>query len=167
MLITLSKNSWHYKYYTWVYGERPEHKSICPYFWGILFTVLITPLTLFVKGIGFLIELIGDSRAGDAMGDFFERPAVAKTANVIGTILMGLFILFMALIIGSGLYHLFTTHTIGDAFTIIGIIVGVLAAFFGIIVAGIYFFTSDTWDLITGMAYGIKNKVCPMLKFKD
>lgn len=164
MLITLSKNSWHYKYYTWVHGEKPYHKSICPYFWEILFTVLTTPLTLFIKGLIFLIKLICDSRAGDAIGEFFVRPAVAKTSNVIRNTLIGLFFLWMAIIIGFGLYFFFTTHPLGEIFIIIAITLGVIAVLFGVIIVGVYF---DTWNLITGMAYGIKNKVCPMLTFKD
>lgn len=96
-----------------------------------------------------------------------DRPVVRKVSNFIGWVIVVAMLGLFAIILGFAIYTLFTTHTIGGAFAIIGIILGVFAVGIGILLAVCYFFTSDTWDLIKGMAYGLKNKVCPMLTFKD
>ena len=49
--VSLNKNSWHFKYYSFVVSDTPP-KTLCPYFWTMVALIIISPLiaaiTLFV-----------------------------------------------------------------------------------------------------------------------
>lgn len=162
-MIVLSRKSWHYGFNTWCWGEKPTTKSLCPYFWATLLGVVLSPLILLFKGLMYLIEMWTFSTASDKLDNFMDRQAVKKVGNFFFWLIFGGLCLFHVTFLGAAFYHLFSTYSVLDAFKIIGIV----AVGFGIIIGICYFFTSDTWDMIKGMAYGIKNKVCPMLTFKD
>ena len=51
MEISLSRHSWHAKYYNFVKGHYPtyEFKSLCPYFWTILTLLLLSPVIVLWK----------------------------------------------------------------------------------------------------------------------
>jgi hypothetical protein len=54
MKIELKKDSWHFKFYTFmVDGNAP--KSLCPYFWTLVVSMLLSPAILIFK----LLSLIG------------------------------------------------------------------------------------------------------------
>lgn len=46
--IVLSKNSWHFKFLTWVWGEKPKYTNFCPYFWLTIASILLVWVKLFV-----------------------------------------------------------------------------------------------------------------------
>jgi len=49
-----SKQSWHVKLFKWIFNEDPTkiYKSMCPYFWSYVLTILFLPLILIVKMFG-------------------------------------------------------------------------------------------------------------------
>jgi hypothetical protein len=53
-LYTFSKNSWHVKFFTWIFNENPTlfYKTMCPYFWTYVFIFIFLPLVLFVRMFG-------------------------------------------------------------------------------------------------------------------
>jgi hypothetical protein len=55
--INFNVNSWHFKYYKYVTGNS-KPKTLCPYFWTLLF---IIPFSFFIVPIILLIKLIGYS----------------------------------------------------------------------------------------------------------
>ena len=59
MLVSLSRHSWHSKYYNFVKGYYPtyEFKSLCPYFWTIVSFILLLPVILIWKGLKLLSKL--------------------------------------------------------------------------------------------------------------
>lgn len=50
-LYTFKKTSWHVKLFTWIYGESPVkiYKSMCPYFWTYVLTLIFLPFILIFK----------------------------------------------------------------------------------------------------------------------
>ena len=50
--VTLSKNSWHVKFLSKMYGiDAREFKNFCPYFWAFIGTIAFLPIILFMKGV--------------------------------------------------------------------------------------------------------------------
>jgi len=52
--IVLDKNSWHFKFLTWMYNEKPTFNNFCPYFWltvGSILFVWIKLLVILIENI--------------------------------------------------------------------------------------------------------------------
>jgi len=48
--LNLSTNSWHFKLKHWMWDfETYEGKNACPYYWGLVFSILILPLYVIIK----------------------------------------------------------------------------------------------------------------------
>ena len=53
--LNLSTNSWHYKLKHWMWDfETYEGKNACPYYWGLVFSMLILPLYSIIRGLVYL-----------------------------------------------------------------------------------------------------------------
>lgn len=174
MQVTVSMKSWHYKYFTWCMGYEPKFKSLCPYFWATAFLLFIAPVILALKLLRFVFARPGLAVAdsiGNGVGtvvDTIDNNNVLKTIlKGIGKIFVGIYITFIGLVVLFGIYTLFKENTVGHAFTLIGYVLGILAVVILILLGIFKFIESDTFDVISGMAYSLKNKVCPMLKYKD
>jgi NhaP-type Na+/H+ or K+/H+ antiporter len=55
--VKLNKNSWHFKYYSNVVSDDLP-KSLCPYFWTMVFIITISPVILPILGIKLLTEYL-------------------------------------------------------------------------------------------------------------
>jgi len=53
-LYNFNKDAWHVKFFLWIYGINPVYrfKSMCPYFWSYVLTILFLPLILVIKLFG-------------------------------------------------------------------------------------------------------------------
>lgn len=53
-MYTFSKKAWYVKLYKWVYCVDPtkSFKTMCPYFWSLVFTILLFPIVLIIKLFG-------------------------------------------------------------------------------------------------------------------
>lgn len=53
-LYTFSKQSWHVKFYAWLFGKNPVYiyKTMCPYFWTYVVILLTLPFILIAKMFG-------------------------------------------------------------------------------------------------------------------
>jgi hypothetical protein len=188
MEVSLSQHSWHAKYYNFVKGYYPtyEFKSLCPYFWTIVSLVLLSPVIVSwkvikplikgtIKSAGNVIAISVDKvlsqpsnprkepskfskwydRNGKKIGDWFGK---------IYLITMGLIALIV--IIGS-IVILFQEKGAWLGFVYIFTIIGGLVSLFSLIWLVISFFETDIWKMIKGMIYSTKNKVCPMITWKN
>ena len=54
MEVRLNRNSWHTRFYRWVYGSEPRYWSLCPYFWTIVLCLVASPLILIFKATGII-----------------------------------------------------------------------------------------------------------------
>lgn len=53
-LYTFSKNSWHVRFFKWLFKEDPTkmYKTMCPYFWTYVVVILFLPIILIIKAFG-------------------------------------------------------------------------------------------------------------------
>jgi hypothetical protein len=173
MLVNLSKNSWHSKYYNFVKGYYPtyEFKSLCPYFWTIVSFILLSPVILLWKVFGAIaikpIKKTINSSSDKGPNKFFKwyekkGPNIDKWFGRIYFGFLGLMFLFLIVV---GLIQLFKEK--GAWMGLVYIFAWIGATGIGIFtVFGIVnFFETDTWGIIKGMIYSVKNKVCPMIKW--
>ena len=181
MLVNLSRSSWHSKYYNFVKGYYPtyEFKSLCPYFWTIVTLILLLPVILIWKGFKTFVVTPTKKIAKVVKKEPKYKPYKEPTKFVkwcqkndskitIGFqyLYFGLMGGLLVLMLSVGVYNLFSTE---------GFLMGVIYIFAGIgaltttvlTVWGIIsFFETDTWTMIKGMSYSIKNKVCPMITWE-
>lgn len=181
MLVNLSRSSWHSKYYNFVKGYYPtyEFKSLCPYFWTIVTLILLLPVILIWKGIKNLIitptKKISQIVKKEPKNKPYKEPTKfvkwcqkndSKITKGFQYLYFGLMGGVLVLMITAGLYDLFSTK---------GVLMGLIYIFAGIgalttsvlsIWGIVSFFETDSWKMIKGMSYSIKNKVCPMITWE-
>jgi hypothetical protein len=184
MLVNLSRSSWHSKYYNFVKGYYPtyEFKSLCPYFWTIVTLILLLPVILIWKGFKTFVvtptkKIVKVVKKEPKYKPYkpYKEPTKfikwcqrndSKITKGFQYLYFGLMGGLLVLMISVGVYNLFSTE---------GFLMGVVYIFAGIgaltttvlTVWGIIsFFETDTWTMIKGMSYSIKNKVCPMITWE-
>lgn len=54
----LSRGSWHVKLNDWTWGQNysTNTHNLCPYFWGTITAVLLSPLMALIKGLSFVFD---------------------------------------------------------------------------------------------------------------
>jgi hypothetical protein len=184
MEISLSRHSWHAKYYNFVKGYYPtyEFKSLCPYFWTIVTLILLSPVIViwkvlkpFIKGT---IKSAGNVIAisvGKVLSKPRKKPSkfskwydrngkkIGEWFGKIYLITIGSSALIAALI---GTIFFFQENGAWLGFVYIFAIIGGLVSLILLIWMVISFFETDSWKMIKGMIYSTKNKVCPMITWK-
>ena len=185
MLVDLSSNSWHSKFYTWVTDAKPnkKFKSICPYFWTIVFYLLSSPVILLFKGfIRGLVVIIHYSEKRAALKS--ESKKTEKTekkqsklskwlSNInfnklykwAGRIYLGVMISFLLLLFGYLIYTAVIEKGWIHTLILLSFALAALIVLTGLIYGFIKFFESDTWNMVKGMGFSFKHKVCPMIKW--
>lgn len=188
MEISLSRHSWHAKYYNFVKGYYPtyEFKSLCPYFWTMVSLVLLLPVIVSwkvikplikgtIKSAGNVIALSVDKvlsqpsnprKEPSKFSKWYDRNGkkIGDWFGKIYLITMGLIALIV--IIGS-IVILFQEKGTWLGFVYIFAIIGGLVSLFSLIWLVISFFETDIWKMIKGMIYSTKNKVCPMIIWEN
>jgi hypothetical protein len=181
MLVNLSRSSWHSKYYNFVKGYYPtyEFKSLCPYFWTIVTLILLLPVILIWKGFKTFVvtptkKIVKVVKKEPKYKPYKEPTKFVKWCQKNDSkitkgfqyLYFGLMGGLLVLMLSVGVYNLFSTE---------GFLMGVIYIFAGIGVLTttvltvwgiISFFETDTWTMIKGMSYSIKNKVCPMITWE-
>jgi len=51
--VSLNKNSWHFKYYSFVVSDTPP-KTLCPYFWTMIALIFMSPLIGLISSFVFI-----------------------------------------------------------------------------------------------------------------
>lgn len=188
MLVNLRKNSWHSKYYNFVKGYYPTYqfKSLCPYFWTIVSFILLLPVILLWKGIKSLLKLTVKPiqkaivyGVGKAVSEPYEpnkkkepskfskwfRKNEENIGKWGGRIYFGFLLLMLLVVLVGGIIQLFKEKGAWQGIVIIFAWIGVITTSFLSIWGVMSFFETDTWQMIKGMGYSIKNKVCPMISW--
>lgn len=188
MEISLSRNSWHAKYYNFVKGHYPTYdfKSLCPYFWTMVTLILLLPVILIwksvksivkgtVKSVGNVIASSVDKVFSQPIKPHKEPTKFSKWYDRNGYKIgewfarfylytMGLILLIATI---TSIVLLFQEKGTWLAFiyifAIIGSVVSVVSLTWGVMT----FFETETWRMIKGMMYSTKNKVCPMINWKS
>ena len=165
----LNRNSWHAKINTFVYGWMylDTVDCLCPYFWGTLLAILLTPLWIIGKGVGRLIDAIPATN--------YTLPSVSdKTKNRVG---LGIaYSLFTLAIMGLTFAILYTAFMYGIIFVLmwVGIIALMAGALLGLIFLIILIKERyDDWrgdhpkkpNLLMEFIRAKKNKHCPLVEW--
>ena len=188
----LNKNSNASKFYSWIWNtDVSKFKTMCPYFWRYVLTILFLPVILFCKYFFLLIEKVFNyifgtkpikkpkavQYIGNKIDDVTENPKVRYYANRVGNIagittliLIGLGALTLILY-SAIMYPLEFLAAIGATTLLVGAVIGVvhLAASYNIgkpfVVTGkaIAFPFRVTGNMI-GAVY--KN-LCPIIKWES
>lgn len=185
MQVSLSRHSWHARYYKWVKGYYPtyEFKSLCPYFWTLVSFIFLLPIFLLWKGVKLTLKSIVNpiqkgivSVVGKAVSEPYEKKEPSKVRQWFtkndkkidewfGRIYFGLLgFIFLIVVVGS-IINLFQEKGAWLGFIYIFAFIGAFTTSVFIIWGLISFFESDTWNIVKGMAYSTKNKVCPMIQW--
>lgn len=181
----LNKNSKASKFYEWLWNtDVTTYKSMCPYFWSWVGTVILLPIILITKAIFFLIPWKkGIAKVTDKVADTKVSKSIGKSMDYIveqdklwyyvGQFFKYSFFIFI------GLTCLIAVFTLGIMFYKEPIatlaFIGVIAILFGIIILAIYLgldtkFFQTIWKpfkFIGNMAYNTYKNVCPMVIWKD
>lgn len=182
MLVDLSSNSWHSKFYTWVTDAKPnkKFKSICPYFWTIVFYLLSSPVILLFKGlIRGLVEIIhySEKRAAlkseskktekkqSKLSKWLSKINFDKLYKWAGRIYLGVIISFLLFLFGYLIYTAVIEKGWIHTLILLSFVLVVLIVIFGVVYGLIRFFESDTWNMVIGMGFSFKHKVCPMIRW--
>lgn len=187
MQVSLSRKSWHARYYNWVKGYYPtyEFKSLCPYFWTIISFILLLPVFLVWKGIKLALKTTVNPIqkgivyvVGKSVSEPYKKKEPGKVRQwfsrndkKIGVWYARLYFGFMGLVlltvlVGSTI-KLFQEKGAWLGFIYIFAFIGAFTTSVFIIWGIISFFETDTWRMIKGMSYSAKNKVCPMIKWDN
>ena len=183
MEISLSRSSWHAKYHNFVKGYYPtyEFKSLCPYFWTIVLFILLSPVIvlwkvfsrLTVKPFGKVINY-WESESG-----VFNQPSkhskepskfskwCGRYDKNFGTWLLRIYFGLMVSLLIFAIITFFEEMGFWLGITYIFAGIGGLTTLLLSVWGLLSFFENDSWKMIKGMAYSIKNKVCPMITWKN
>lgn len=183
MLVNLSQNSWHSKYYNFVKGYYPtyEFKSLCPYFWTIVSFIVLLPVILLWKLFKFValkpIKKAIIKGVDKALSEPYEQKKPNKffvwweknddkIGDWFGKIYFGILGLVVLVVLVGSIIQLFKDKGAWMGFVFIFACIGVLTTLIFVTWAVISFFETDWWKIVKGMGYSFKNKVCPMIKWE-
>jgi hypothetical protein len=183
MEVSLRKQSWHYRLNQWSLDSEPKLWSLCPYFWLTvwhLFTAvprvilryfLLYPMEWVIVPRG---QRSWDKQPVSAFEPNTQRSNVAdflyKAENtlrkVIGYLVLGaviaIFILSIVLMfINDDWFKVLITFGL-----ILGLWLVLMVLFIGLAWMRSKIRETDTWNALSGMAYSIKNKICPAINWK-
>ncbi len=150
MEIKLKSNSWHSKLYKWTYAADVLPQSLCNYFWALLFSILLTPITMFSKPWDWM-RLKPES-------------FITRFLSSIGTLI----ILMLA--------SLLVLNSIKDPYGALRVFLFILSIIFlfAIIIVGTWgtieakdkIVKTDAYQIVSGQAYSVKKKICPKINWK-
>ena len=189
----LNKNSNASKFYSWIWStDVSKFKTMCPYFWRYVLTILLLPIALFIKLIDMFAEylLTRPSKTrrsvktprlirsvGNKIKNISKQPKVVYYANKAGSILAFTLLGGIGLFLLAGIVYAAFMHTleflasIGATTLLVGAVIGVvhLAASYNIgkpfVVTGkaIAFPFRVTGNMISA----IYKNICPIIKWES
>lgn len=168
----LNKFSWSARFFEWVWNTDVEikFKSMCPYFWSYVLTLVFLPIILMFKGLYAIIpssdkaeafiEKMEESKVVESISNFNQKHAIGYyIGQVFKWIFFGGLGLIGGFMIGVLSYH-FYLHPI-EGLAIIGVISLIIAG-----VAIIMHINPDS-KIVRGLLYPFKLIVKFFIMLKD
>lgn len=167
------------RFYSWIWNtEVTRFKTMCPYFWNYVLTILFLPVILTVKLIFWMmpakdkicqgIDYVAESQVGQVTGKVFSP---SKFWDVVGKIFKWLFFILLgllALALVIALIVAFYEQPIGG----LSIIGGLVVAF---LVLGGVLYAFDEYSLgskiampfkfVGNMIYSLYKNFCPLINW--
>ena len=161
------------RFYSWIWNtEISKFKTMCPYFWSYVLTIILLPFLLVAKG---LIKVLPESKKINKAIDYVAESKIFKPSrfwDVLGTIVKWIFFIFVGLILLALVYSL-VCITIENPFEmLLSIALGVVGV--TIFVSIVYLFTeysllskiAHPFKLFGNMIYSLYKNVCPLIKWE-
>jgi hypothetical protein len=182
MEVSLSRKSWHARYYNFVKGHYPTYdfKSLCPYFWTMLSFILLSPLIVIWKGLKLVlvrpVVKVIEYRIDKSLSKPYKEPSKlskwyekndSSIGKWVGRLYFGIMGTIMLLALGGAIVKLFQDKGVWMGIIYIFAWIGGLTTFVFSLWGLLKFFETDTWTMIRGMSYSVKNKVCPMITWEE
>ena len=176
----LNRKSAAVKFYEWVWKtDVTKFKTLCPYFWKYVLTILFIPIILLCKGIYYILprsekvekafDYIEDSKVADV------TRAIVKPSrfwDVVGKIFKWLFFIIIGVVLIVALIGLIIAFWSNpkEGFSIIGVIVFLI----GIVVGLVYVFDeyelgrriASPFKLFGTMISSLYHNLCPLITWK-
>lgn len=165
----LKRDSWHAKLNAFVYGSGylESVDCLCPYFWGTLLAILISPLVLIGKGIAVCIGAIPHVNVPS-----MDLKTKNKVSNIIGYGCLAFITTLVTALIVSALIEFGLMYVLYW----IGVIAGVTGAVTGVVFFGIWIkYKYDDWrddhpkedkpNILMEFVKAKKNKHCPLVQW--
>lgn len=113
----LNANSYSARFYSWIWDtDVTKIRNMCPYFWTYVFTIILLPLILIIKGISYIVSKVpkpvnkgfnsfidGVVSTGEKITSFdtfwYYVGKLAKWIVVVFSILMMIFLLALVLLL--------------------------------------------------------------------
>jgi MFS family permease len=172
MEITLDKAGFLARYYEWTFKKEVPN-WLCPYFWVIVFLVVLFPVVLFMKLIIYLIKKFKSNPQTDEEWEknYLKRLKVEDIMISIGIVVLILFCIFGLGFLGYTLISLIIKH----GFLVLLKVLGILSIVFGFCFLLVIGFDklidkiaySKTSSIIIGMIKSLYHKVCPHINWVD
>lgn len=176
----LNKESVTVKFYEWIWNTKiTKFKTMCPYFWKYVLTIIFLPIILICKGVFRILpesekvnrvfNYIEESKFGDGL-KVVTKPS--RFWDVIGNIFKWLFFMFAGLIIVSGVLVACISfwNNPKEGFLSIGII-----ALLCLIIVGITYLFTDydmmhkigtPFRFVGNMISSLYHNMCPLIIWK-
>lgn len=184
-MYNLNRNSRAAKFYEWIWNtDVSKFKTMCPYFWKYVLTILFLPVLLTGKFIFYILpakkqiekgfEYVAETKAGQSATKVATKVfSPSKTWDVIGKISKWLFFIVVGavgLIVAISIIIAFITNTVKSL-----AVVGVLTLFILGICGICYLFDEYSlgskikapFKLFGNMVYSLYKNVCPMIKWES
>jgi hypothetical protein len=181
--VSLNKDSWHFKYYSWIIGSDAP-KTLCPYFWTMVAIVSLAPIVVFFKLLGMLgsyLEKRSDAKIlkkfkdpnYDPDKEYEKMKKREKIGEITGKIALGFLILFAMFVIGVVFYESSTKYgwfeVLKNLMAIIGLITVFLLSIFGLmeLQLGRRIANSNFIQVPKSMIIAVYTKACPLVEWND
>jgi hypothetical protein len=184
----LNKFSWSARFFEWVWNTDVEKfKSMCPYFWSYVLTLVFLPIILVFKGLYAItptsdkaeafIEKMEKSKAVESISNFNQKYSIVySTGKVFKWTFFGGLGIIGGFMIGVLLYQSYLYPI--EALAIIGavsLLIAVIAIVVSInpdskIVRGLLYpfkLLAKFFILLKDMLYSLYRNMCPLIKWKE
>jgi MFS family permease len=187
MKITLNKESWHSRFYKWAIKTEDLPKTLCPYFWIMLFIVLTSPVLIVVRSITWIFgkigqlfkkkekEILSEEEEFDRMIKQTRRMVLASKIVLTGSLLL---LITMVTFVLWDVHHKHSWKEILVIFFMfVGMITTVILSIWGLIAlikalrieriteTRIWIKTGAAFSIIWAALVGIKEKACPIINW--
>ena len=179
--VSLNKNSWHFKYYSWIIGGDAP-KTLCPYFWTMVTIILLSPFVIFYKSLSLLdtyvdkklkqkyLKRISDKKINSEK-EIYKIQRNQKISEIIGKILVGMLLGFLLIVLGIlfnvivgkvGWYQFFI-----NLLAVIGFLTTITLAVIGLceIRIGYRIINSKFIQIPKSMIVAVYTKACPLVEW--
>ena len=165
-------NSWHYKAWKWTYSRDwhvPQTTDFCSYMRRLMFLVpgkaVYTVIAAMVYGICILFPtatarwLVGYKTVSTNVD---RQPVQYSGLQVAGREILPWHVALPALVVASEAFMIHKT-----SWAIGGAVNAVILAAVGLVVGGLFLFTSSSTQVFRSWFWAKKRKICPVIEFGD